>query len=79
MPTIRCSFMSDREILEKAEARELLPFYYNNVEKVGKIEAAERLSKRIRVIQRHYGFDFDKRVRGYMRKIDQEELLNDLL
>ena len=71
--------MSDRDILEKAEARELLPFYYNNVEKVGKIEAAERLSKRIRVIQRNYGFDFDKRVRGYMRKIDQEELLNDLL
>jgi len=71
--------MSDRDILEKAEARELLPFYYNNVEKVGKIEAAERLSKRIRVIQRHYGFDFDKRVRGYMRQIDQEELLNDLL
>jgi hypothetical protein len=69
--------MSDREILEKAEARELLPFYYNNVEKVGKVEAAERLTKRIRIIQRHYGFDFDKRVRGYMRQVDQEELLND--
>ena len=69
--------MSDRAILEKAEARELLPFYYNNVREVGKVEAAERLTKRIRVIQRHYGFDFDRRVRGFMRQIDEQELLND--
>lgn len=69
--------MSDRNILEKAEARELLPFYYNNVREVGKVEAAERLTKRIRVIQRHYGFDFDRRVRGFMRQIDEQELLND--
>lgn len=69
--------MSDRDILEKAEARELLPFYYNNVREVGKAEAAERLTKRIRIIQRYYGFDFDRRVRGFMRQIDEQELLND--
>lgn len=69
--------MSDREILEKAEARELVPSYYATVEKIGKKEAAIWLMKRIRSIERHYGMGFERRVRTYMREIDDEELLND--
>ena len=69
--------MSDREILEKAEARVLVPSYYATVEKVGKKEAALWLMKRIRDIERHYGQGFERRVRTYMREVDNEELFND--
>lgn len=69
--------MSDREILEKAEARVLVPSYYATVKKVGKQEAALWLIKRIRDIEKHYGYGFERRVRAYMREIDNEELLND--
>jgi Tfp pilus assembly protein PilE len=69
--------MSDREILEKAEARVLVPSYYATVEKVGKKEAALWLMKRIRDIERHYGMGFERRVRTYMREVDEQELLND--
>lgn len=69
--------MSDREILEKAEARVLVPSYYATVEKVGKKEAAIWLMKRIRDIERHYGMGFERRVRTYMREVDEQELLND--
>ena len=69
--------MSDREILEKAEARVLVPSYYATVEKVGKKEAAIWLMKRIRDIERHYGMGFEQRVRTYMREVDNEELIND--
>lgn len=75
--TILFLFMSDREILEKAEARVLVPSYYATVEKVGKKEAAIWLMKRIRDIERHYGMGFERRVRNYMREVDQQELLND--
>ena len=69
--------MSDREILEKAEARVLVPSYYATVKKVGKKEAAVWLIKRIRDIEKHYGYGFERRVRAYMREIDNEELWND--
>jgi len=69
--------MSDREILEKAEARVLVPSYYATVEKIGKKEAAVWLMKRIRDIERHHGQGFERRVRAYMREVDNEELLND--
>ena len=69
--------MSDREILEKAEARVLVPSYYATVEKVGKQEAAIWLMKRIRDIERYYGMGFERRVRTYMREVDEQELLND--
>jgi hypothetical protein len=75
--TIPCSFMSDREILEKAEARVLVPSYYATVEKVGKQEAALWLIRRIRDIEKHYGYGFERRIRAYMREIDNEELFND--
>lgn len=71
------SSMSDREILEKAEARMLVPSYYATVEKIGKKEAAIWLMKRIRDIERHYGMGFERRVRTYMREVDNEELFND--
>lgn len=70
-------FMSDREILEKAEARVLVPSYYATVKKVGKKEAALWLMKKIRDIERHYGYGFERRVRTYMREVDEQELLND--
>ena len=70
-------FMSDREILEKAEARVLVPSYYATVKKVGKKEAALWLMKKIRDIERHYGVGFERRVRTYMREVDEQELLND--
>ena len=69
--------MSDREILEKAEARVLVPSYYATVEKIGKKEAAVWLMQRIRDIERHYGMGFERRVRTYMREVDNEELFND--
>ena len=69
--------MSDRETLEKAEARVLVPSYYATVKKVGKQEAALWLMKRIRDIERHYGQGFERRVRTYMREVDEQELLND--
>lgn len=75
--TILFLSMSDREILEKAEARVLVPSYYATVEKVGKKEAALWLMKRIRDIERHYGMGFERRVRTYMREVDEQELLND--
>lgn len=75
--TILSLSMSDREILEKAEARVLVPSYYATVEKVGKKEAALWLMKRIRDIERHYGMGFERRVRTYMREVDEQELLND--
>jgi Tfp pilus assembly protein PilE len=69
--------MSDREILEKAEARILVPSYYATVKKIGKKEAAFWLMKQIRNIERHYGQGFERRVRTYMREVDNEELIND--
>lgn len=75
--TILSSSMSDREILEKAEARVLVPSYYATVKKVGKKEAALWLMKKIRDIERHYGVGFERRVRTYMREVDEQELLND--
>ena len=55
----------------------LVPSYYATVKKVGKKEAAVWLIKRIRDIEKHYGYGFERRVRAYMREIDNEELWND--
>lgn len=64
----------DRVQLEMAEARILAPSYFATVKKIGKPAAAVWLAKRIKQIERYYGHGFDQRVRGYMRKVADEEL-----
>jgi hypothetical protein len=66
--------MSDRQQLEKAEARILVPSYYRTVELIGKAAAALWLTKQIRRIQPHYGVGFEARCRAYMRQIDEENV-----
>jgi hypothetical protein len=66
--------MSDREQLEKAEARMLVPSYFATVALLGKPKANVWLTKQIALIEKHYGKGFDARCRGYMREITETEL-----
>ena len=68
--------MNDRQQLEKAEARILVPSYYRTVELIGKPAAALWLTKQIRRIERMYGYGFEARCRAYMRQVDDENLGN---
>jgi len=68
--------MSDRQQLEKAEARILVPSYYRTVELIGKPAAALWLTKQIRRIERMYGYGFEARCRAYMRQVDDDNLGN---
>lgn len=68
--------MSDREQLEKAEARILVPSYYATVEKIGKKDAALWLTKQIKSKEKFYGFGFEARCRAFMRTVDEQELGN---
>jgi hypothetical protein len=66
--------MSDREQLEKAEARMLVPSYFATVALLGKPRANVWLTKQIAHLEPHYGKGFDARCRGYMREITETEL-----
>ena len=68
--------MSDRQQLEKAEARILVPSYYRTVELIGKPAAVLWLTKQIRRIERMYGYGFEARCRAYMRQVDDDNLGN---
>jgi len=66
--------MSDREQLEKAEARMLVPSYFATVALLGKPRANVWLTKQIAHLEPHYGKGFDARCRCYMREITETEL-----
>jgi hypothetical protein len=66
--------MSDREQLEKAEARMLVPSYFATVALLSKPKANVWLTKQIALREKHYGKGFDARCRGYMREIVEIEL-----
>ena len=67
--------MSDRIILEMAEARVLTGNYVAASKSKGKALAATFLAKQIKKIEPLYGNGFDQRVRGYMREIFESEFL----
>lgn len=66
--------MSDRDQLEKAEARILVPSYFATVALLGKPKANAWLTKQIARIEAHYGKGFDARCRKFMREITETEL-----
>jgi len=66
--------MSDREQLEKAEARILVPSYFATVALLGRPKANIWLTKQIAHTEKHYGKGFDARCRKYMREITETEL-----
>jgi len=69
--------MSDREYLERTEAREMLSNYNIQTANSGKKVAADWLNKRINHLEKLYGHGFSKRVRGYMREYDDESNRNE--
>ena len=66
--------MSDRDQLEKAEARMLVPSYFATVALLGKPKANVWLTSPIGKVAQHYGVGFDTRCRSYMREIVETEL-----
>ena len=66
--------MSDRDQLEKAEARMLVPSYFATVALLGKPKANVWLTSQIGKAAKHYGVGFDARCRSYMREIVETEL-----
>ena len=66
--------MSDRDQLEKAEARMLVPSYFATIALLDKQRANAWLTKQIARIEKHYGAGFDARCRSFMREIVETEL-----
>lgn len=67
-----------REVLEMAEARELVPSFFATRQKKGAEFAAKWLTTQISKRQRMFGPGFDQRVRGYMRHIVDVELMGEI-
>ena len=65
--------MSDRKILEMAEARELVPSYYATEKKLGKAEAQKWLANRLAKLEKIYGKGAEERIRANMRLIHKGE------
>lgn len=65
--------MSDRQILEMAEARELVPSYYATEKKLGKEGAQKWLQARLQKLEKIYGRGFEDRCRQLMRQIHKGE------
>ena len=61
--------MSDRVLLEMAEARVLVFSYYRNREVLGVALAGKWLDKRLKRLEKFYGKGVGERVRVYMRCI----------
>lgn len=65
--------MSDRQILEMAEARELVPSYYATEKKLGKEGAQKWLQARLQKLEKIYGRGAEERIRVNMRNIFKGE------
>jgi hypothetical protein len=70
--------MSDRIILEMAEARMLVASYFAARKTHGKAEARRFLEKQLKKLEKIYGKDSDVRLRANMRQIATEELLEEV-
>ena len=69
--------MSDREILEMAEARVLLYSYFAAKRTYGAPAARAFLTKNLTKLEKLYGKDCDVRIRRYMRHVKDTETLTD--
>lgn len=65
--------MSDRQILEMAEARELVPSYYATEKRLGKEGAQKWLQSRLQKLEKIYGRGAEERIRFFMRTIHKGE------
>lgn len=65
--------MSDRVILEMAEARELVPSYYAIEKRIGKPEAQKWLANRLAKLEKIFGKGAEERIRANMRLIFKGE------
>lgn len=70
--------MSDRVILEMAEARMLVASYFAAKRTFGPVQARVFLTKQLRKLEKTYGKESDDRLRKYMRVVATEELLVDV-
>jgi len=70
--------MSDRIILEMAEARMLVASYFAARRTHGKLAARRFLEGQLKVLEKTYGKGSDVRLRANMRQIATEELLEDV-
>ena len=67
--------MSDREILEMAEARILLYSYFAAKRTYGASAARAFLTKNLVKLEKFYGKDCGERIRKYMRVVEDNETL----
>jgi len=65
--------LSDRVLLEMAEARVLVFSYYRNREVLGLALAGKWLGKRLKRLEKFYGKGVGERVRVYMRCISDRD------
>ena len=70
--------MSDRIILEMAEARMLLASYFAGRRTYGKAEARKFLEKQLVQLEKIYGKGSNVRLRANMRIVATEELLEEV-
>ena len=70
--------MSDRIILEMAEARMLVSSYFAARRTHGSAEARKFLEKQLKKLEKVYGKDCDVRLRANMRRVATEELLEEV-
>ena len=70
--------MSDRVILEMAEARMLVASYFAAKRSYGSVEANKFLAKQLKKLEKTYGKKSDERLKRYMRVVSDTELLVDV-
>ena len=70
--------MSDRVILEMAEARMLVASYFAAKQTFGPVQARVFLDKQLKKLEKVYGRKSDVRLKKYMRVVATEELLIDV-
>jgi hypothetical protein len=70
--------MSDRVILEMAEARMLVASYFAAKQTFGPVQARVFLDKQLKKLEKVYGRESDVRLKKYMRTVATEELLVDI-
>ena len=70
--------MSDRVILEMAEARMLVASYFAAKKTFGPVQARVFLDKQLKKLEKVYGKESDVRLKKYMRVVAETELLIDV-
>ena len=70
--------MSDRVILEMAEARMLVASYFAAKKTFGPVQARVLLDKQLKKLEKVYGRESNVRLKKYMRVVATEELLIDV-